>query len=59
MTITPGRAFVSYLNGMVYEEARESDPARIDYSKAVDGYQVQSSITGFGVSAALMKAAAM
>jgi len=46
-------AFVRYLNGMVYEEAGESDSARIDYSKAVEGYQAQSSITGFGVPAAL------
>jgi uncharacterized protein len=46
-------AFVRYLNGMVYEEAGESDSARIDYSKAVDGYKAQSSITGFGVPAAL------
>ena len=46
-------AFVRYLNGMVYEEAGESDAARIDYSKAVDGYQAQRSITGSGVPAAL------
>jgi hypothetical protein len=46
-------AFVRYLNGMVYEEAGERDAARIDYSKAVDGYRAQSSITGFGVPAAL------
>jgi uncharacterized protein len=46
-------AFVRYLNGMTYEEAGESDSARIDYNKAVDGYKAQSSITGFGVPAAL------
>ncbi|MEO6976581.1 MAG: hypothetical protein ABI144_12015 [Gallionella sp.] len=46
-------AFVRYLNGMVYEEAGESDSARIDYSKAVDGYKAQSSITGWGVPADL------
>jgi len=46
-------AFVRYLNGMVYEEAGESDAARIDYSKAVDGYKAQSSITGFDVPADL------
>jgi hypothetical protein len=46
-------AFVRYLNGMVYEEAGERDAARIDYSKAVDGYQAQRSITGSGVPAAL------
>jgi hypothetical protein len=46
-------AFVRYLNGMTYEEVGESDSARIDYSKAVDGYKAQSSITGFGVPAAL------
>jgi hypothetical protein len=46
-------AFVRYLNGMVYEEAGESDAARIDYSKAVDGYKAQSKITGVGVPAVL------
>jgi len=46
-------AFVRYLNGMTYEEVGESDSARIDYRKAVDGYKAQSSITGFGVPAAL------
>ncbi len=46
-------AFVRYLNGMVYEEAGESDSARIDYRKAVDGYAAQSGVTGFGVPAAL------
>lgn len=46
-------AFVRYLNGMVYEEAGESDSARIDYSKAVEGYNAQSSINGFGASATL------
>lgn len=46
-------AFVRYLNGMVYEEAGERDSARIDYRKAVDGYQAQISITGFGAPAAL------
>ena len=46
-------AFVRYLNGMVYEEVGESDAARIDYQKAVDGYKAQRSITGFGVPAAL------
>jgi hypothetical protein len=46
-------AFVRYLNGMVYEEAGQSDSARIDYSKAVDGYKAQSSITGLGVPADL------
>jgi hypothetical protein len=46
-------AFVRYLNGMTYEEAGESDSARIDYRKAADGYKAQSSITGFGVPAAL------
>jgi hypothetical protein len=46
-------AFVRYLNGMVYEEAGESDAARIDYSKAADGYRAQRSITGFGVPEAL------
>jgi hypothetical protein len=46
-------AFVRYLNGMVYEEAGESDSARIDYSKAVDGYKAQSSITGLSVPADL------
>lgn len=46
-------AFVRYLNGMVYEEAGESDAARIDYSKAVDGYKALSSITGSGVPADL------
>jgi uncharacterized protein len=47
-------AFVRYLNGMTYEEVGESDSARIDYRKAVDGYNAQSSITGFGPPAALM-----
>ncbi len=46
-------AFVRYLNGMTYEEVGESDSARIDYRKAVDGYKAQSAITGFGVPAAL------
>lgn len=46
-------AFVRYLNGMTYEEVGESDSARIDYRKAVDGYKAQSSISGFGVPAAL------
>jgi len=46
-------AFVRYLNGMTYEEVGESDSARIDYRKAVDGYKAQSSFTGFGVPAAL------
>jgi hypothetical protein len=46
-------AFVRYLNGMVYEEEGESDAARIDYSKAVDGYKAQSKITGVGVPAVL------
>ena len=46
-------AFVRYLNGMVYEEAGEPDSARIDYLKAVEGYNAQSSITGFGAPAAL------
>jgi hypothetical protein len=46
-------AFVRYLNGMVYEEAGESDSARIDYRKAVEGYQAQRGVTGPGVPAAL------
>ena len=46
-------AFVRYLNGMVYEEAGESDAARIDFSKAVDGYKALKSITGVGVPAGL------
>jgi uncharacterized protein len=46
-------AFVRYLNGMTYEEVGESDSARIDYRKAVDGYKAQNGITGFGVPAAL------
>ena len=46
-------AFVRYLNGMVYEEAGESDSARIDYRKAAEGYKAQRDITGFGVPAAL------
>ncbi len=46
-------AFVRYLNGMVYEEAGESDSARIDYRKAVEGYHAQSGVTGFGVPATL------
>ena len=46
-------AFVRYLNGMTYEEVGESDSARIDYRKAVDGYNAQSSFTRFGVPAAL------
>lgn len=46
-------AFVRYLNGMTYEEVGESDSARIDYRKAVDGYDAQRSITGFGAPAAL------
>jgi uncharacterized protein len=46
-------AFVRYLNGMTYEEVGERDSARIDYRKAVDGYNAQSSFTGFGAPAAL------
>ncbi len=46
-------AFVRYLNGMVYEEVGESDSARIDYQKALAGYQAQSAITGTGAPAAL------
>ena len=46
-------AFVRYLNGMTYEEVGERDSARIDYQKAVDGYNAQSSVTGFGPPAAL------
>ena len=46
-------AFVRYLNGMTYEEVGESDSARIDYRKAVDGYNAQSSFTRFGVPPAL------
>jgi hypothetical protein len=46
-------AFVRYLNGMVYEEAGESDSARIDYRKAVEGYQAQGGVTGPGVPTAL------
>jgi hypothetical protein len=46
-------AFVRYLNGMTYEEVGESDSARIDYRKAVDGYKAQSAFTGFGAPAAL------
>jgi len=46
-------AFVRYLNGMTYEEVGERDSARIDFSKAVDGYEEQSSLTGFGVPASL------
>jgi len=46
-------AFVRYLNGMVYEEAGESDSARIDYRKAVEGYHAQSGVTGLGVPATL------
>ncbi len=46
-------AFVRYLNGMTYEEVGESDSARIDYRKAVDGYNAQSSFTRFGVPTAL------
>ena len=46
-------AFVRYLNGMAYEEAGESDSARIDYSKAIEGYKAQSSAGGFGVPTAL------
>lgn len=46
-------AFVRYLNGMAYEQVGESDSARIDYLKAVEGYEAQSGITGFGAPAAL------
>lgn len=35
-------AFVRYLNGMVYEAAGESDSARIEMQKAVEGYQLQN-----------------
>ena len=41
-------AFARYLNGMVYEAVGESDSARIEYSKAVDGYKKQADISGFG-----------
>jgi hypothetical protein len=46
-------AFVRYLNGMTYEEVGERDSARIDYEKAVEGYNAQSNITGFGAPASL------
>jgi hypothetical protein len=41
-------AFARYLNGMVYEAVGESDSARIEYSKAVEGYKKQAEISGFG-----------
>jgi uncharacterized protein len=46
-------AFVRYLNAMVYEAVGESDSARIEYQKAMEGYKEQSAITGLGVPAAL------
>ena len=32
-------AFVRYLNGMIFEANRENDDARIEYQKAIEGYQ--------------------
>ena len=32
-------AFVRYLNGMIFEANREDDDARIEYQKAIEGYQ--------------------
>lgn len=45
-------AFVRYLNSMVYEAVGESDSARIEMQKAVDGYKDQNS--GFAVPKALV-----
>lgn len=41
-------AFARYLNGMVYEAVGERDSARIEYTKALEGYKLQAAITGFG-----------
>jgi hypothetical protein len=35
-------AFVRYLNGMVYEAVGESDSARIEMQKALEGYKLQN-----------------
>ncbi len=45
-------AFVRYLNGMVYEAVGETDSARIEMEKAVEGYKAQNS--GFPVPSALL-----
>lgn len=45
-------AFVRYLNGMVYEAVGETDSARIEMEKAVEGYKAQNS--GFPVPPALL-----
>jgi hypothetical protein len=39
-------SFVRYLNGMIYEMVGERDSARIEYSKAIEGYKAESGITG-------------
>lgn len=35
-------AFVRYLNGMVFESVGERDTARIEYERAIEGYEAQS-----------------
>lgn len=52
-------AFVRYLNGMVYDAVGERDSARIEYQKALDGYEAQKEITGSGPPAALQNAQKM
>ena len=47
-----GGAFVRYLNGMVYEAAREKDSARIEMQKALKAYQLQQS--GFEIPQGLL-----
>ncbi|MDP2787816.1 MAG: hypothetical protein Q8O79_07050 [Pseudomonadota bacterium] len=46
-------AFVRYLNGMVYEGVGEMDSARIEYTKALEGYESESKFTCCGAPAAL------
>ncbi|OYY92975.1 MAG: hypothetical protein B7Y41_13700 [Hydrogenophilales bacterium 28-61-23] len=46
-------AFVRYLNGMIYEAVGEPDSARIEFTKALEGYQSQSKFTNCGAPSAL------
>lgn len=41
-------AFVRYLNAMIYEAVGEPDSARIEYAKAVEGYEQQAPFSGMG-----------
>lgn len=46
--------FVRYLNGLIYEAAGETDSARIEFQKAVEGYARLQNLTGVAASPALL-----